>query len=86
MGLINKALTPVSSHAAKQTTLWDELMGDLAACMTEDDICHFEAKLARLELSIPASWRGSLVDQVTLRHEEIGTENIGAIMRAKYDF
>lgn len=86
MGLLAKALTPQSSHAAKKNGLWDELMGRLHDCVTLAQVDGFEEHLVAIDMQIPGSWREPLAEVIEKTREEIAADDISAIMRDKFDF
>jgi hypothetical protein len=86
MGLIAKALSQQSSSAAKKADLWPELMAKLGECVTQAHVDDFEAHLVAIELQIPRAWHEPLAEVIEKTREEIAADDIGAIMRSKYDF
>lgn len=86
MGKLLDALTPPSSYGAKKTGLWDEIQAAIERCVTADQLRDCEAWLNARELEIPAGWWSPIKDRLTLKGEEIASEDIGQILRDRFDF
>lgn len=86
MGALANALKTQSSYAAKKTNLWDDLMGRLTDCVMPRDVDAFEEHLLSIDLQIPGSWREALAEIVEKRRQEIDEDEVGAILRDKFDF
>lgn len=86
MGILAKALSNVSSYAAKNNGLWNELMDRLTDCVLPADVDAVERWISENPLSVPAAWSEPLAEIIEKRRIEIAEEEIGQIMRAKWDF
>jgi len=86
MGILSKALEAPSSYAAKKTDLWADLCDRIEGCLIGSDLDAFIAWLDDYPLEYPASWRVPLEDMVDTRREEIRSEEIGQILRDRFDF
>lgn len=86
MGKLADALGPQSSYAAKKTTLWDDVTDRIAGALLARDLDELETWLEFNELDVPWAWRESLAELIEKRREEIDAEDIGGILREKFDF
>lgn len=86
MGLLKQALTQVSSHSAKKTGVWERWMDRITDCVTDHDILMVELEASADILNIPPAYVGPLMEVIEKRKEEIASEDIGLILREKYDF
>lgn len=85
MGIL-KQLSPQSSHAAKQTDLWPEIIDRIEGAVLESQLREVEAWLSTIELQIPGGWWGPIADRLILKREELAREDIGNILRDRFDF
>lgn len=86
MGELLKRLTPATSHSAKKTDLWADIVAAIGRCVTREMLLDCEAWINSRELEIPAGWWSPIRDRLTLQAEEIASEDIGLILREKFDF
>lgn len=86
MGKLTDALAPQSSYAAKKTSLWDDLTDRIAGAIVTGDLAEVELWMELNELLIPWPWREPLRDLIERRREELKAEDIGEIVRDRYDF
>lgn len=86
MGLISKTLSPPSSYASKKTDQWSELKDRIDAALLPADLDAFEAWLDAYPLEYPAAYREPLDELIETRREELRAEDIGEIVRTKWDF
>lgn len=86
MGLISKAFSPQSSHAAKRDGLWPDLMERLGECVVLADVDEFERHLESIVLQVPAAWNEPLAELIEKRREEIAEDDVAAILRRNFDF
>jgi hypothetical protein len=86
MGLISKAFTPQSSHAAKRDGLWPDLMERLGECVLPTDVGAFEQHLDAIALQVPAAWHEPLAELIEKRREEIAEDDVSTLMRRNFDF
>lgn len=86
MGMLTKALSATSPHAARNAGLWPELMDRLESCLYPTAIDEFERHVVSLGLSVPDSWHSHLDEAVEKKRQEIAGEDITQIMRDRFDF
>lgn len=86
MGILAKTLAPTSSYAAKKTDLWPSLMARLTDCVLPAQVDDFEQWCIDNELQIPGAWQEPLAEKIAARREEIADEEIGLIVRNRFDF
>lgn len=86
MGVLAKTLAPATSSAAKKADLWGELMDELSGCLFPSAVDDFEARCLARGLQIPPAYEEPLADAVEARREELKAEDVGAILRDRYDF
>ena len=86
MGLISKAFTPQSSHAAKRDGLWPDLMERLGECVLPSDVDECERHLDAIALQGPAAWNEPLAELIEKRREEIAEDDVASILRRNFDF
>ena len=86
MGLISKAFTPQSSHAAKRDGLWPDLMERLGECVMPSDVDAFAEHLEAIALQVPAAWHEPLAELMEKRREEIAEDDVSDILRRNFNF
>ena len=86
MGRLLDALTRPTAYRAKQTDIWDQIMGRIDAAMTYRDLEDVEGWLLGQTLNIPSPWEEHIVEALEKRREEIKAEDIGLVLRDRYDF
>lgn len=86
MGALLKALSPSSSHAAKQTDLWPDIMDRIDGALLPADLDEVERWLAAHELEIPGGWWEPIRDRIELTRKQLASEDINAILRDRFDF
>lgn len=86
MGLLAKTLSPSSSYAAKKSGLWEDLMDELAGCLFPAAVDDFEERCRARGLEIPGAYEDPLADAIEARREELRSEDIGTIIRDRFDF
>jgi hypothetical protein len=86
MGKLLDALAPVSSYAAKKTTLWDDLTDRIAGAMWPAMLDELEVWLELHEIEIPYPWREPLAELIEKRRDELADEDIGGIVMDRFDF
>lgn len=91
MGLLAKTLSPVSSYAAKggkarDRNLWAELKDRIDGAILPADLDAFEAWLDGYPLEYPAAYREPLDELIEVRRAELRAEDIGEIVRERFDF
>jgi hypothetical protein len=86
MGVLAKALSPVSAYAAKKTTLWPDLCDRIAGALLFVDLLEIELWLDFHELEIPGGWWEPLREMIERRREELQAEDVGEILRDRFDF
>ena len=86
MGKLADALAPQSSYAAKKTSLWPDLTDRIAGALLMIDLAEIELWLELHEQEVPWSWRESLAELIDKRRDELAAEDIGSILRDRFDF
>lgn len=86
MGKLMDALSPVSSYAAKKTDIWDQITTRIAGAWTPHDLEEVEAWLLMQGLHIPSAWEEPIIELLEKRAEELRSEDIGLILRDRFDF
>lgn len=86
MGRLLKALERPSSYAVKKTDWWAEITDQIAGAMFPAQLDEVEQMLAAKVMQFPRSWEESLAELIEKKREEIASEDIGQIVRDRYDF
>lgn len=92
MGILLKALSAPSSYAAKGgkgsagPQMWPDLVDRINGAMFASQLDDFEAWLDARPLDYPAAYREPLDELIEAKREEIAAEDIGGIMRDRFDF
>lgn len=77
---------PTIPRQAKIAGTWEQLMARLALCVLPADVDDFQADMTAEWFSLPPQWRDPLADQIELKREQIAAEDIGEIVRSRFDF
>jgi hypothetical protein len=86
MGALAKALQSQSSYAAKKTPLWDEICDRIDGAMYPRQLEEVEWWLNCIELQVPRAWVEPIEELIEKRRIELRDEDIGNILRERYDF
>lgn len=86
MGLLAKTLSPVTSNAAKKTSLWDEVTDRIEGALLPAQLDEIEEHMRAFPLQYPAAWSEPLADMIERRREELKAEDISEIVRSRFDF
>lgn len=86
MGRLADALKPQSSYAAKKTPLWSDLTDRIAGAILPRDLDEIEAWIEFNELLVPYAFRPPLRELIEKRRDELADEEIGGVLRDKFDF
>jgi hypothetical protein len=86
MGALLKALSPVSSYAAKKTDLWADIQDRIDGALFPAMLDEVEQWLRDNELNVPIKWHEPIADLIERRREELRSEDIGQILLDRYDF
>lgn len=88
MGMLAKALEPPSAYSVKKDRpgLWDDLVDRINGAILPAQLDEFEAELDARPLDLPGGWRGHLDELIEKKREELASEDIGNILRDRYDF
>lgn len=86
MGKLADALAPQSSYAAKKTPLWDDLTDRILGAILMADLDEVAAWIEFNELLIPWAWRPVLAELIEKQRDALAAEDIGQIIRDKFDF
>lgn len=85
-GPLLRALSPPSAYAARKTGIWDEIVDRIAGAMTLPQLVDVDTWLLGQELNIPTPWNDEIIELMDKRREEIASEDIGQIIRDRFDF
>lgn len=86
MGILMKALSPPSSMAAKKADVWADLRDRIDGALLPTQLDELEAWLDGFPLEYPAAYREPLNDLIEAKREELRAEDIGEIVRDRFDF
>ena len=86
MGKLMEALTRPSAYRAKQTDIWDQITARIDGAMTPYDLQEAEAWLLTQSLKIPGPWEEQIVELLEKAAERIAADDIGLILRDRYEF
>lgn len=86
MGVLAKMLSPPSSMAAKKTTVWADLKDRVDGALLPADLDDFETWLDAYPLEYPPAFRDPLNDLIEARRRELEAEDVGSILRDRFDF
>lgn len=87
MGILADALNKrPSAHSAKKTDLYAEIKDRIDGCILPAQLAEVVEYLDAHEHTFPHGWREAFDDMVELQREEIASEDIGAIVRDRFDF
>lgn len=91
MGMLLKALLPMSSYAAKggatrSGNLWAELKDRVDGALFPAQLDEFEAWLDARPLDYPAAYREPLNDLIEQKRGELAAESVTEILKDKFDF
>lgn len=86
MGILAKALSPPTAHALKKTDWFAEVKDRIDGAMLRSDLEAIDRWLDENDHTYPTYWRGRLNDMIELKREEIDADEVGSILRAKWDF
>jgi mevalonate pyrophosphate decarboxylase len=89
MGALSDALSQPerpSAYAAKKTDIWAEIQAIIDFCVLPDDIARAREQIEGLSSQFPEHWWSSIDDQLEVQAELIRQDDIGRIMRDKFDF
>lgn len=91
MGVLSKALAPMSSYAAKggktgDRDVWGDLADRVAGALLQQDLDDFVEWLDARPLDYPQAYREPLEELIEKRREEIEAEDVNAIIRDRFDF
>ena len=88
MGILAKALSPPSAYSVKRDRpdLWADLVDRVDGALLPAQLDEIEADLDARPLDIPFGWRLELIDRIGLKREALHQEDIGYILRDRFDF
>jgi hypothetical protein len=88
MGILAKALEAPSAYSVKrdQPGLWADLIDRIDGAIVPAQLDEFEAWLEQRPLDLPGAWNSPLRDRIERRREELAEEDIGYILRDRFDF
>lgn len=86
MGILAKSLSPPSSYAAKKTDQWADLKDRIDGAILPAQLDEFEAWLDAYPLEYPGAYREPLDELIEAKRDELRAEDIGLIVRDRFDF
>ena len=86
MGLLSKALAPPSAHSLKKTDFFADIKDRIDGAMFERELDDVEQWLDDNDHLYPAAWRESFADMIELQRDAIRSEDVGVILRDRFDF
>lgn len=86
MGALTDAFKRPSAYGAKKTTLFADVKDRIDGCILPAQLVAVEEWLDAIDHTLPTGWRESFNDMIELQREQIAAEDIGGIMRSKWDF
>jgi hypothetical protein len=86
MGALAKALASPSAYAVKKTSLFSDVKDRIDGAMFQTDLDEVERWLDANDHAYPATWREHFDEMIEKQREEIQSEDIGQIMRDRFDF
>lgn len=86
MGILAKALSPPSSYAAKKTDLWADLKDRVDGAILAVQLDELVAWLDAYPLEYPGAFREPLDDLIAAKRDELRAEDVGEIVRDRFEF
>jgi hypothetical protein len=86
MGILAKALAPPTAHALKKTEFFAEVKDRIDGALLHQDLDQVVFWLDANDHLYPSSWREPFENMIELQREEIDAEDVGAILRERFDF
>ena len=86
MGILADAFKRPSAHAAKKTDLYAEVKDRIDAVILKSQLAEVEAYLDANDHTFPTGWRDAFDNMLELKREELEAEDVGNILRARFDF
>lgn len=86
MGVLLKALSAPSAYATKKTGLFEEVKDRIDGAMFQQDLDEVERWLDANAHTYPESWREHFDEMIEKQREEIASEDIGGILRDRFNF
>ena len=86
MGILAKALAPPSASSVKKSGLFEDIKDRIDGALLPQDLDEVVRWLDANDHLYPAAWRDPFDNMVELRREEIDAEDVGSILRSKWDF
>lgn len=86
MGMLAKALAGPSAAAAKRSGIYDEIKDRIDGAILPAQLEDVEQWLLDNDHLYPATWRDSFDNMIELKREELASEDVGAILRERFDF
>ena len=86
MGILAKSLAAPSAYAVKKTSLFADVKDRIDGAIIPQDLDDVERWLDANDHAYPESWREHFDEMIEKRREDLKAEDIGLIMRDRYDF
>ena len=86
MGIIAKALAAPSAYAVKKTSLFADVKDRIDGAIVPQDLDDVERWLDANDHTYPEAWREHFDEMIEKQREEIAAEDVGNILRDRFDF
>lgn len=86
MGILADSFKRPSAHSVKKTDLYAEVKDRIDAVMLKSQLAEVEEYLDANDHTFPSGWRDAFDNMLELKREELAAEDIGAIVRDRFDF
>lgn len=86
MGKLFAAFDRKSSYAAKKTEFYADVVDRIAGAILPADLDDVERFLIAHELEYPGAWDEVFAELIEKRRDELSDEDIGSILRERFDF
>lgn len=88
MGMLADTLAAPSAYRVKKERpeLWGDLIDRINGALLDSDLCDLEAWIEFRPLDLPGGWAELLTEAIEKKREELRAEDIGYILKDRYDF
>lgn len=86
MGILAKALAPPSAFSLKKTDFFAEVKDRIDGALLPQDLDEVVRWLDANDHLYPAAWREPFDDMIEVQRESIDAEDVGSILRERFDF
>jgi hypothetical protein len=86
MGAISDAFKRPSAYGAKKTSLYEDVKDRIDGVILRAQLTEVEEWLDSIDHTLPTGWRDAFDNMLELKREELEAEDIGNILRDRFDF